>query len=499
MFNAQMAQLDDKAATKPYLIESLPQLGTDSWQVTPDGRMVTTYKLRETRWHDGTAFTADDFAFSYRAYSTQALGHSSLAPIRFIEAVEAPDPRTVVIRWRQSYPDVAFVAGLNAEFPPLPGHILENSLQPDQPDLFINSPYWTREYVGVGPYQLARWEPGAFLEGVAYDGHLGGRAKIDRIKLSFIGDARTVLASVLAGETHLTDGSSASLIEMIVLKREWVSKGLGGIFNHPNQWRAIHFQHRPDYVSPAALLNPVMRRALAHSVDRQPLNDALYDGDGGAADSPFPPQSLWGPAVERGVAKYPYDPQRSEQLMRELGYAKGPDGFYANPTQGRFTFEVKTNAASDNESEIAILGSTWRQAGFDATEAILPAALAQNPEARATFPGVYTNSQQCCESAMLGLVSLAAPSAENRWAGGNRSGYSNPQYDRLTDTFTRALNPAERNTQMAELVRILTEDVQSITLFIRAQPWAYVSELKGLTLAPPEGNMAWDLQNWEFR
>jgi len=159
---------------------------------------------------------------------------------------------------------------------------------------------------------------------------------------------------------------------------------------------------------------------------------------------------------------------------------------------------VKTNQASDNESEVAILASTWRQQGFEAQEAVLPAAQAQNSQARATYSGLYTNSQNCCESALLGLVSGAVPTADNRWAGGNRSGWSNPEFDRLTDTFTRTLARGERDQQLSQLVRIFSEDVQAITLFIRAQGWTYVTELKGLTLAPPEGNMAWDMPNWEF-
>ena len=48
-------------------------------------------------------------------------------------------------------------------------------------------------------------------------------------------------------------------------------------------------------------------------------------------------------------------------------------------------------------------------------------------------------------------------------------------------------------------MHILTDDVQSITLFIRAQAWVHVTELRGLTIAPPEGNMSWDIANWEFR
>ena len=100
--------------------------------------------------------------------------------------------------------------------------------------------------------------------------------------------------------------------------------------------------------------------------------------------------------------------------------------------------------------------------------------------------------------AALGLTSAAVSRAENRWAGGNRSGWSNPEFDRTADTFTRALARSDREQQLTQLVQIVTDDVQSITLFIRAQVWVHVGSLKGMTVAPPEGNMSWNIQNWEF-
>jgi peptide/nickel transport system substrate-binding protein len=501
MFNAEMAYLDDQHQARPYLIEALPQLNTDTWRVNPDGTMDTTYHLRPSiTWHDGQPLTAEDFAFAWRVYSTPASGNANLTPFKFISSVEARDLQTVVIHWKQAYADVTFLAGQNTEFPPLPRHILEPALQTEQIDSLANNPFWTRDFVGLGPYKLDRWENGAFLEGVAFDKHVLGKAHVERVRLQFMSDARAVLASILSGDIHLTDGTSAGLPEIAVLKRQWISQGKGVALLHPNQWRAAFFQFRPEYASPKGLLNPLVRKALASSLDRQPLNDALYDGDGIISDSMFPPQSVWGAAAARGAVKYPYDARRADQLMSEAGYAKDAEGFYASPTDGRLSFEVKTNQQSDNESEVSILASGWRQLGFAAQEAVLPAAQAQDAQARATYAGLYTNSQNCCESALLGLTAASTPRAENRWAGGNRSGWTNPGFERLIDAYSRTLDQNTRDGQIGDLVHVMTDDVQSITLFIRAQGWVHVNELKGLdTIAPPEGNMSWNMPNWEFQ
>src|SRR5687767_7782607 len=45
-FNAGLALLNGEEIAVPYLAETLPALNSDSWRVTPDGTMQTTYRLR---------------------------------------------------------------------------------------------------------------------------------------------------------------------------------------------------------------------------------------------------------------------------------------------------------------------------------------------------------------------------------------------------------------------------------------------------------------------
>ena len=74
-FNAGLDRRDETGSTAPYLAEALPQLHTDSWQVFPDGRMETRYRLKPNlTWHDGAPLTADDFRFAWQVYATPAFG-----------------------------------------------------------------------------------------------------------------------------------------------------------------------------------------------------------------------------------------------------------------------------------------------------------------------------------------------------------------------------------------------------------------------------------------
>src|SRR5207244_9965308 len=92
LFNASLALFDDKGLARPYLAEALPQLNTDTWRVLPDGRMETTYRLRDNlTWHDGASLTAEDFAFAFRVYKDPGLGLFISTPQDTIDMVLAPD------------------------------------------------------------------------------------------------------------------------------------------------------------------------------------------------------------------------------------------------------------------------------------------------------------------------------------------------------------------------------------------------------------------------
>src|SRR5581483_590533 len=203
LVSAYEAIKDDRGMPHPYLAEALPQLGTDSWVVNSDGTMETTYRLRPNlTWHDGIPLTPEDFIFALQVYTDPQTGVLfSATPEDQIADVLGPDARTVVIRWRSLYPD-AGALDMN-DFPPLPRHILESQFQSDKGDAFVNHPYWNRQYVGLGPYRLVRWEPGAFMDLEAFENHAGGRAKIGRVHLRWIDDPNTSLAALLSGDVQV--------------------------------------------------------------------------------------------------------------------------------------------------------------------------------------------------------------------------------------------------------------------------------------------------------
>jgi peptide/nickel transport system substrate-binding protein len=504
IFNATLTLVDAVGNPIPYLAASLPQLNSQSWLVSPDGRMETTYPLKpDLVWHDGQPLTAEDFVFTWRVYAVPDLGQAASAPLNSIEEVLAPDAHTLLIRWKRPYPEAGT---LSSALPLVPRHILLPAFEQLQSgamaaDAFIRQPYWTSEFVGLGPYKLDRWEPGIALEAVAFDRHVLGNPKIQRIVIGFSGDQNASLARILAGFVDYAADSSVDNAQALHLKKEWATSGGGSTFVKLDFWRGSYAQLRPEMASPVAIMDVRVRQALAYGVDKSALREGLeglFEGGGIAADAPIvPPTVGYYAEVDRALAKFSYDPRRSAQLMQDAGIAKGTDGFFQGP-DGRLRWEIKTNASADNEIETSILASTWRQIGFDFQQATLPASQAQDGQARATFPTLYNFGTSVGENTLAAMNTPGIPRPENRWTGNNRGGWSNATFDRLSDQLTRALEPAERSRLIAQLAAIFSQEVAALPLYFYGLPIVASSAVRGPAQVVQETPFEWNIHEWEL-
>jgi ABC-type transport system substrate-binding protein len=78
-------------------------------------------------------------------------------------------------------PDGTRSAGL------LPKHILDEAYRTDKLGAFLNHPHWTHEYIGDGPYKIAKWELGGDMELIRNEQYYLGRPPFDRGARSLAG------------------------------------------------------------------------------------------------------------------------------------------------------------------------------------------------------------------------------------------------------------------------------------------------------------------------
>lgn len=503
LFNADLALVDSAGSRRPYLAEELPQLHTDTWRVFPDGRMETTYRLRPgLTWHDGRPLSAEDFVFAWRAYTAPGLGMFASGPEDQMESVLAHDERTLVIRWRTPNPDAG--ALVHGQLNPLPRHILEDVFvgvgqDPAAADAIARHPYWNTEYVGAGPFRLARWELGVSLEGVAFDGHALGRPKLDRVILRIIPDENAVLTNVLAGNVHYTANLALRFDHAMVLRREWESAGRGTVMISPNTPATIMVQFRPEFQQTPALLDVRVRRALAHTVDRPALNDGLFEGQGVMGEALMSPRVPYEAEAQRAIAKHPYDPRYAERLMNEVGFSKDRDGFFADGRGERFRPDFRVNAGTEWERVQAILTDTWQRAGFEMQPTVLHFAQTRDPESAHRFAGIGQRVVGGGEAPWSYLTAAEIGSPADRWRGQNRTGWTDPEFERLWLLYNTTLDRSERDRQAVLLTKMVSEHLPLLMMYYQIIVNAHAAALRG-----PEGGTVstlafWNIHEWELR
>ncbi|HZT06406.1 MAG TPA: peptide ABC transporter substrate-binding protein [Chloroflexota bacterium] len=501
LFTATLTRNQADGAIGPQLAE-VPRLDTDTWRVFPDGRMETTYRLRPNLiWHDGQPLVADDFVFAWQVYTSSALDIFIRNPQQLMDSVTAPDPRTLVIHWSAPYPDANSLE--LEDLDPLPRHLLGEpfaNIAQTGPDGFLALPYWVAEYVGAGPYRLVRWEPGASFEGVAFDGYVFGRPKIDRVILKVIPDDTSALTNVLAGTVDFT---SLRFEQGQALMQEWVPSGKGSFTLDLGGAQSEWVQLRPEYVGHPGLLDVRVRRAIAHSLDRQAINEGVFEGRGTMAETMVPPFEPFYADVDRAVRHYPFDPRRAEELMNEAGYFKR-DGLFANAAGERFSFDHITQSTGPEFERVElIMTDGWRRAGMEVRPSVLPSGQVGPGQQRHTFPGISGRGGGRLERNWI-TAEIGTP--ENRWTGENRSGWSNPEYDRLYEQFVATLDRATRTQQFVRMQQLLAEELPVYFTYFSVTSTIHVAGLKGPTASTTGTGTftrglgrCWNIDEWSWQ
>ncbi len=486
LFAAPLARRDYQGNPTPILAAEVPSLERGTWRVLGDGRMETTFPLRPNAvWHDGQPFTADDVIFTWRAIMNPDLPATERTPERSIETMEAVDPHTVMIRWRETY-----IFANEYVLEPLPRHILEPLLERD-PQSFTNASYWSRDWVGLGPYKLSDWSPGSYLSGEAFAGYVLGEPKIQKVFVYFIADANQAVARFLAGGLDLTLGSLIRVEEGVILKEQLEGRGEGTVITRPEGGiRLADFQYREP--STPAARDVRVRRAMYHAIDRALAIDSLQFGFVQPAHMVLAPGDPAFESAEAAVTKYPFDLTRATQLLSDAGWTRGADGVARNASGERLDLGVRVTEGTLNNKEAQVMSEFWKAIGVNSEVELMPRALQNDQEYRAKFPGISFSSPSGPD-VIIRFNMESIPSDANRWRGGNRGGYSNREFERLAGEFFKTIDPQARARTHVDILKLLADDVAAMPFYYQVDTYGVRSGLQGAT--PTAAGQGWTVGN----
>ncbi len=271
----------------------VPQLAKE-WKYNASDNSYTFTLQQNVKWHDGTDFSADDVAFTYKyikEHPYQWVDNS------IIKSAEALDRYTIKLYLGRPYaPFFQDVAGTQ---PILPKHIWENVTEPEK----FTSP---EAVIGTGPYKLVNYskEHGTYLY-EANDSYYLGKPAVKEIR--FVKVAAEMMPAALKSGSVNCASVPAEVIEDIR------AAGFTIITDQPSWNGKLTINHTKEPLS-----SREFRQAIAYAIDREALVQIVFRGHA-VAGSPgmMPPTSVW---YNPNTPQYKYDVDKAKQLITGLGY-----------------------------------------------------------------------------------------------------------------------------------------------------------------------------------
>ena len=359
--------------------ETIPWLATD-WEYNDDYTELTINLREGVEWSDGTAFSANDVAFTLNMLRDNApvLSRSTAIKNDVKEAVVVDDLTVQVIfnsprpRFMFNHMMFKFDTGVYI----VPEHIFKDVEDIAAFEYFDPEKGWP---LATGPYKITQWTNTQKFIDRRDDWWAVKTGLADKLP-----DVERILAIPRADDTLMTQRIVNNEVDTILdLRANTIGQTVAQnpkIITHTGQdlpmgymdwWpTSLWFNH-----ADGPFTNKDIRWAVTHSVDRQQMLDVGLQGSGILTDLPFPqypPLIPYFEAAKPLLEKYPateFNLDKTTALMEGQGYEKDSDGFWVKDGS---RVEASISGWSIFNDIGPIIAEQLRRGGFEA-EFVTPA------------------------------------------------------------------------------------------------------------------------------
>jgi len=421
----------------PWLAESMKYTAKDFTELT--------IKLnKKATWSDGVPVTSKDVVFTFEGQmkNDKLPYHGQFD--QFVKSVRAVDAQTVVVSFKQPAPRFMFevlMLKFDTGIPIVPEHVLAS-----QDD--VNSFPGGNDMAHSGPYTIVSWDKNQKILDLRADWWAvkAGLIKMPDVKRIVmvnlggqIGQNMDLVAQrIVNAEMDAALDMRSSIISSILKQAPKVTTHAGSQspYGYLDWWPNSLWMN----TQLAPYSDPQVRRAMALTIDRDTINQVLYEGAKIATIYPFPlypglQKFVNSPAVKALEAKYQpgkFDLAASAKLMQQAGYTLNGDKLWEKEGS---TVSAVINGFEGIHSDIApVLVEMLRKGGFDASVNFGNDAFQNMVDGKAGLymwgHGASLKDPYAALELFHGKFSavLGTTAGSNRW-----SRYKNPEYDKLLD------------------------------------------------------------------
>lgn len=440
------ASLCDKLVDITPDLEIIPQLAT-GWEWSEDGLELTMTLREGVTFHDGEPFNAA--AVIANIDRSQNLPESRRkSEVKSIANVVALDDYTVT--FMLDAPDATLVA----QFADRSGMMLSPKATTESGLEFGLNP------ICSGPFQFVERVQQDRIVLEKFDAYWNADAiSIDTVTFLPIPDTTVRLANLRSGDLDMlerlaaTDVASAEADDGLIVEKA-TSLGYQGItINVANGERAE---------TPLGQ-DPRVRRALSMAIDRDVINQVVFEGAFAPGNQSFPPSSPW---YNSAFSDYARDIDGAKALLAEAGVEV--------PLQ--FEMQITNNPVEQQAAQV--IQAMAAEAGFE-IELI-------SKEFATLLADQTAGDYQASRIGWSGRVDPDGNIHQFMTTDGglNDSKYSNPEVDRLLDQARTSTDLAVRKESYDAAREILAEEMPIIYLWHQVWIWALDDKISGFTPYP---------------
>lgn len=302
-----------------------------------------------------------------------------------------------------------------------------------------------------------------------------GPVYLDEFVVKFIGEEQTALSALETGEIHFVPIPAQNLADMKANPDVHVHSQM------QNQIRYIGYN-----CSKAPWDNPDLRRALAYAVNRPEIVELAWDGEAVPLYQPLPP-TIWGYNPDLDAGSYHYDPDKSREMLDDLGYVDvDGDGFREDPDGNPWVARLSTVSGDIWKRQAEVIAAQFADVGFKIE--------IEQLEWSALLDLTTTGEHEL----FLSLYGYSEPSILTyffdpaRIGGSNRAWYDNKELAELLFKADADPNRETRYQTITELSQLVIDESPWIFVCVPNYLFGIRKELKDWGIHP-EGNLLyWD-------
>lgn len=328
----------------------IPKLAQDYF-IYNEGKTVSVELKSNIRWHDGTAFTTEDVAFTIDAikYANRESTYGNILEsnlgmgqaINFNSVINTKiiDEKTIEINF-----DKAYLNNLEIlTFPIIPKHIFtQNGSKNSIVNALIMEDYTP---VGTGPYKFQAYEKHKSISLTKNEDYWNGTPYIDEVIGKVLDDDELILTAFETGQISFASTMGVDWDKYKQNNRIEVLEYIS-----PN-YEFLGFNFNNGLISSEK--GQAIRKAISYGINRQDIIHKVYLGHGTQIDVPIHPNSY---LLSSDAYSYGYNKDMALEILENAGFRDMDDDNILEDEEGnKLSLRLITNPNNNSRRLVSDL------------------------------------------------------------------------------------------------------------------------------------------------